>query len=133
MKRMHVNVTVANVEQSLRFYTELFQAPPTLRKPDYARWVLDDPRVNFAISRCGPRPGVNHLGLQVDDDTELTELYARMERAGGPQRDEGETTCCYARSTKRWLRDPQGVNWEAFITHGEAEAGDRCSAESASG
>lgn len=120
MKRLHVNVKVNDIASSERFYTELFATEPTVRKPDYAKWMLDDPRVNFAISRCGAEAGINHLGIQVERPEELAEVYERLERAGGATLDEGETTCCYARSTKQWIADPQGVLWEAFQTHAPA-------------
>lgn len=120
MKRLHVNVNVKDLEASLRFYSTLFAAEPTIRKPDYAKWMLEDPRVNFAISTSGSRPGIAHLGIQVEDAGELAEVYARLEQAGGATLDEGETTCCYARSTKQWIEDPQGVPWETFLTHGQS-------------
>lgn len=120
MKRLHVNVGVDDVAQSVRFYTRLFDAQPTVLKDDYARWMLEDPRVNFAISRHGGARGVNHLGIQAENADELDEIYARLDRAGGATLDEGDTTCCYARSTKRWIEDPQGVAWETFLTHGSS-------------
>ena len=120
MKRLHVNLSVDDLTASVRFYTRLFDAEPSLLEPDYARWMLDDPRVNFALSTRGGTRGVDHLGIQAESETELDEVYARLERAGGPILDEGETTCCYARSRKRWIGDPQGVAWEAFLTHGES-------------
>lgn len=122
MKRLHVHVSVQDLEASVRFYSTLFAAEPSVRKSDYAKWMLDDPRVNFAISdcACASNPGVDHLGIQVEGEAELAEVYARLQQAGGPTLDEGETTCCYARSTKQWIEDPQGVNWETFLTHGES-------------
>lgn len=122
MKRLHVNVSVSNLDTSIRFYSTLFAAEPSVRKDDYAKWMLDDPRVNFSISTCscGSQPGIAHLGIQVEDRQELDDVFARLQQAGGPTLDEGETTCCYARSTKQWIRDPQGVEWETFLTHGEA-------------
>jgi catechol 2,3-dioxygenase-like lactoylglutathione lyase family enzyme len=121
MKRLHVNLAVADVSDSVRFYTALFAAEPTVLKDDYAKWMLDDPRVNFAISkRGGGTPGVNHLGIQVDDRDELVEVYGRLKEARGPVLEEGETTCCYAQSEKSWIFDPQGVAWETFFTHGES-------------
>lgn len=120
MKRLHVNVSVNDLEASVRFYSTLFAAEPTVRKSDYAKWMLEDPRVNFAISTAGSGAGIAHLGIQVEDPEELNEVYARLERAGGPTLNEGETTCCYARSTKQWIQDPQGVSWETFLTHGES-------------
>lgn len=121
MKRLHVNVNVQDIDQSIRFYSTLFAAEPTVLKNDYAKWMLDDPIVNFAISQCGSGTGIAHLGIQAEDETELAEVYGRLQNAGGPTLDEGETTCCYARSNKQWIEDPQGVSWETFYTHGESE------------
>ena len=120
MKRLHVHVAVDNLDASIRFYSHLFAAGPTVRKPDYAKWMLEDPRVNFAISSGSGSPGVQHLGIQVEDRTELAEVYARLERAEGPVVAEGETTCCYAHSEKSWIEDPQGVQWETFLTSGQS-------------
>jgi catechol 2,3-dioxygenase-like lactoylglutathione lyase family enzyme len=120
MKRLHVNLGVEDLVASVRFYTTLFATPPTVLKDDYARWMLEDPRVNFAISTRSAAAGVNHLGIQVEDEAELAEVYGRLEAAGGATLDEGETTCCYARSSKQWIDDPQGVSWETFLTHGES-------------
>lgn len=120
MKRLHVNLSVEDLDASVRFYARLFAAEPGVLKSDYARWMLDDPRVNFAISTRQPGRGVNHLGIQAEDDAELAEVYARLQQAGGPVLDEGDTTCCYAHSTKRWITDPEGVAWETFLTRGEA-------------
>jgi catechol 2,3-dioxygenase-like lactoylglutathione lyase family enzyme len=120
MKRLHVHVAVKEIETSVRFYSQLFAVEPTVRKPDYAKWMLEDPRVNFAISRRGAPAGVQHLGIQVEDRTELEEVYARLKGAEGPMIEEGETLCCYARSEKSWIGDPQGVQWETFLTSGES-------------
>ncbi len=120
MKRLHVNLSVDDLDASVRFYSRLFAAKPGVLKPDYARWMLEDPRVNFAISTRQPGHGVNHLGIQAEDDDELAEVYERLQEAGGPVLNEGETTCCYARSTKQWITDPQGVAWETFLTRGES-------------
>jgi len=119
MKRLHVHVSVTDLDASVRFYSQLFATDPTVRKPDYAKWMLEDPRVNFAISRRDSRPGVQHLGIQVEDRAELAEVYERLRSAEGPLIEQGgETTCCYARSEKSWIEDPQGVQWEAFLTTG---------------
>jgi catechol 2,3-dioxygenase-like lactoylglutathione lyase family enzyme len=118
MKRLHVHIAVKDLEASVRFYSLLFAAPPGVHKPDYAKWLLEDPRVNFAISQRGGEPGVQHLGIQVADRAELTEVYERLQRAEGPVIEEGETVCCYARSEKAWIEDPQGVQWETFLTTG---------------
>jgi catechol 2,3-dioxygenase-like lactoylglutathione lyase family enzyme len=120
MKRMHVHVSVSDLEASIRFYSTLFAAAPTVRKVDYAKWMLEDPRVNFAISQRGAAAGIEHLGIQVDDGAELQEVYARLKSADRPVLEEGQTTCCYARSEKSWIEDPQGVQWETFLTTGES-------------
>lgn len=122
MKRFHVHVSVENLDQSIRFYSTLFAAEPTVVKPDYAKWMLDDPRVNFAISQRGEQRGVDHLGLQVDDRSELKEISDRLDSAGRELYDRGEAHCCYARSDKAWVRDPQGVSWETFFTFGQETA-----------
>ena len=107
--------------QSIHFYTALFAAEPIVAKPDYAKWMLDDPRVNFAIStHGGGAPGVDHLGIQVETPCELHEVYERLQQADRPVLEEGETTCCYAKSEKSWITDPQGVSWETFLTSGES-------------
>jgi len=121
MKRLHVHMSVANLDQSIRFYSTLFAAEPTVKKPDYAKWMLEDPRVNFAIStHSGRAAGVDHLGIQVEDGGELQEVYGRLKEAEGPVLEEGKTTCCYAQSEKSWVADPSGVSWEAFHTTGES-------------
>jgi catechol 2,3-dioxygenase-like lactoylglutathione lyase family enzyme len=120
MKRMHVHVAVDDLDRSIGFYSALFAATPAVVKPDYAKWMLDDPRVNFAISTRGKQPGLDHLGIQVDSKHELGDVYARLRAAGGPVLEEGQTTCCYARSEKSWIEDPAGISWETFLTTGEA-------------
>ena len=120
MKRLHVHVGVENLDQSIQFYSTLFAAKPTVTKHDYAKWMLDDPRVNFAVSSGNARTGIEHLGIQADGAEELGEVYRRLEAADRPVIDEGSTTCCYAKSEKSWIADPDGVLWEAFHTHGEA-------------
>ena len=120
MKRFHVHVAVANLDESLRFYSTLFATQPTVRKPDYAKWMLDDPRVNFAISQRSAEAGIEHLGIQAETEAELGEVYGRLEQAGRPIVEEKATTCCYAKSDKQWVDDPQGIAWETFLTHGEA-------------
>ncbi|HEX8365355.1 MAG TPA: ArsI/CadI family heavy metal resistance metalloenzyme [Allosphingosinicella sp.] len=121
MKRLHVHVGVEDLDRSIGFYSTLFGAPPSVAKDDYAKWMLDDPRVNFAIS-SGRRggTGIEHLGIQVESGEELAEVHGRLRNAGRPLLEEGETTCCYARSEKSWVSDPDGVVWEAFHTIGEA-------------
>ena len=120
MKRLHVHVSVKDLDASVRFYSQLFATDPTVHKSDYAKWMLEDPRVNFAISQRDRRPGVQHLGIQVEDRAELAEVYERLRHAERPVIEEGETTCCYARSEKSWIDDPQGVQWETFLTTGES-------------
>lgn len=139
MKRFHVHLHVDDLAQNIAFYSRLFNAEPTRVERDYAKWMLDDPRVNFAISTRGARPGLDHLGFQVDDAEELAELKARAESADMALLDEGQTTCCYARSSKHWITDPQGVAWEHFHTLGDiplfneaaAPAGAACCAPAA--
>jgi catechol 2,3-dioxygenase-like lactoylglutathione lyase family enzyme len=121
MKRLHVHVAVADLTQSIGFYSTLFGSAPTVTKPDYAKWMLDDPRVNFAIStRAGGAHGVDHLGIQVESDGELRELASRLKAAGETTRDQEATTCCYAQSNKAWVNDPSGIRWETFFTFGAA-------------
>lgn len=116
MKRFHVHVHVEDLDKSVAFYSALFGAQPSRTEADYAKWMLDDPRVNFAISNRGGAIGVDHLGLQTDDAAELAELKSRAQAADMALEDEGETTCCYARSEKHWVTDPQGIAWEHFHT-----------------
>src|SRR6266852_241155 len=120
MKRMHVHVGVENLEQSIGFYSALFATQPAVVKSDYAKWMLDDPRVNFAISTRGKQPGLDHLGIQVEGKGELSDVYARLRQAGGTILEQGQTTCCYARSEKSWIDDPAGISWETFLTTGES-------------
>jgi catechol 2,3-dioxygenase-like lactoylglutathione lyase family enzyme len=117
MKRFHVHVHVEDLAKSIAFYSKMFAAEPARVESDYAKWMLEDPRINFAISNRGSANlGVDHLGLQTDDAAELAELKARARAADMTLLDEGETTCCYARSEKHWVTDPQGVAWEHFNT-----------------
>ena len=122
MKRMHIHVGVESLDQGIKFYSALFDKPPVKTKSDYAKWMLDDPRLNFAISTRTGSTGVNHLGLQVDEEGEMEELRERLKRADMSLFDEGETVCCYARSDKSWVTDPAGVAWEAYRTMAEARA-----------
>ena len=131
MKRMHVHVAVENLDTAIGFYSTLFAVPPTVRKPDYAKWMLDDPRVNFAISMRGQKAGLNHLGIQVENERELAAVCGRLSAADGPVLDEGKTTCCYAQSEKAWIDDPAGISWEAFLTTGEATVYGKSKPESA--
>ena len=120
MMRLHVHVAVDDLARSIGFYSALFNEQPSVVKPDYAKWMLDDPRVNFAISARGRAPGLDHLGIQVEDKAELNEVYARLRKAGGDIIEQGETSCCYARSEKSWIDDPAGISWETFHTTGES-------------
>jgi catechol 2,3-dioxygenase-like lactoylglutathione lyase family enzyme len=120
MKRFHVHVGVANLDQSIAFYSSLFGTEPTTTKADYAKWILEDPRVNFAISsKAGVNLGVEHLGIQAENADELSDIYAKLQASGRPVLNEGEAQCCYAQSSKNWVTDPDGVIWEAFHSHGE--------------
>jgi catechol 2,3-dioxygenase-like lactoylglutathione lyase family enzyme len=135
MKRLHVHVSVNDLAQSIRFYSTLFATEPTVVKPDYAKWMLEDPRVNFAISISGGDhtgnvdigdraarriAGISHLGIQAEDETELAEVYDRLAQAERPIVEAKNATCCYAKSDKQWIADPQGVPWETFFTYGES-------------
>jgi len=120
MKRLHVNVHVSNVNESVSFYNALFNAQPTVSKVDYAKWMLDDPRVNFSISLTKAATGVAHLGIQAESEVELKELYSNIEKADAKMREEGHTVCCYAQSEKSWVKDPQNIEWEVFHTYGES-------------
>ena len=120
MKRLHIHVSVERLDASVRFYSTLFASDPTVIKPDYAKWMLDDPHVNFAISTRSGTLGLDHLSMQVETPDELNEVYGRLGRADAPVLDEGMTTCCYARSEKSWITDPQGLSWETFLTTGES-------------
>jgi catechol 2,3-dioxygenase-like lactoylglutathione lyase family enzyme len=119
MKRFHVHVVVADLEQNIRFYSTVFGTAPTVVKDDYAKWMLDEPRVNFAISSRGAQPGVDHLGFQVDSDEELDGLRAQVAQADIATLDQPAAACCYARSDKYWTTDPQGIAWETFRTLGD--------------
>src|SRR5690554_3433279 len=121
MKRMHIHVGVDNIDQAVSFYSALFGAQPDKLKPDYAKWMLDDPRINFAISTRSGKTGLDHLGIQVDDEAELSELRKRISQAEIDVFDEGETVCCYAESDKSWVQDPAGIAWEAYQTMGDAQ------------
>jgi len=120
MKRFHVHVNVTDLNQSIRFYSQLFGAEPSVLETDYAKWMLDDPRVNFAISQRERAAGVDHLGLQAENPAELEQIGARLKAADAVRLAEVGTTCCYAESDKYWSEDPQGLRWESFYTHGAA-------------
>jgi catechol 2,3-dioxygenase-like lactoylglutathione lyase family enzyme len=116
MKRLHVHVAVHDLEQSIRFYSALFAAQPAVKKDDYAKWMLDDPRVNFAISTRAKRAGLDHLGIQAEDGAELEELGSRLAQADVAITAQKGASCCYAKSDKYWTLDPQGIAWESFHT-----------------
>ena len=116
MKRFHVHVSVNDLDGNVKFYSTMFGMPPTVLKPDYAKWMLDDPRINFAISSRGVTPGVDHLGVQVESESELTELRRQVAEANIARLDQASAECCYARSDKYWTTDPQGIAWETFHT-----------------
>ena len=121
MKRLHVGAQVKDLDASIRFYTALFGSVPTVTRDDYAKWMLEDPRVNFSITARGKAGGVDHLGIQVESEDELAEAKDRLEKADLSLLDSGEITCCYARSNKHWVIDPDGVPWETFQTHALAD------------
>lgn len=121
MTRLHIHISVENLDRSTKFYSALFGAEPVKQKSDYAKWELDDPRVNFAISARGVAPGVDHLGIQAEGETEMDVLRERIKQADMQTFDEGETTCCYARSDKTWVQDPGGIAWETYRTMEDAE------------
>jgi len=120
VNRFHVHLNVSNLDDSIRFYSQLFASQPAVVKGDYAKWMLEDPRVNFAISTTGRAPGIDHLGIQVDTGDELAQLGKRLDTAGSTVVPEPDATCCYARSDKMWTEDPQGTRWETFHTFGDA-------------
>ena len=122
MKRFHVHIAVEDLARSISFYSAMFGAAPVVLKDDYAKWMLDDPRVNIAISTRARNPGVDHLGVQVESGEELAEFSGRLKAAGEATRDQEATTCCYAKSDKSWVNDPTGVRWETFFTFGDATA-----------
>jgi catechol 2,3-dioxygenase-like lactoylglutathione lyase family enzyme len=138
MKRLHVSVAVSDLDNSVQFYSTLFDAEPTVLKSDYAKWMLEDPRVNFSISSRGTNKGVDHLGIQVEDDVELAAVAGRLARADEAVHEQKATTCCYARSNKAWVHDPEGVAWETFHTfaastvYGEDRADDAAAESEAS-
>ena len=125
MKRMHVHVAVPDISNAIGFYSALFARQPAVVKPDYAKWMLEDPRVNFAISTRGRQPGLDHLGIQVEDGRNSTRSTRACDRRAAPSSSKGQTSCCYARSEKSWIDDPAGISWETFLTTGEnTEYGD---------
>lgn len=120
MKRFHVHVAVDDLAKSVSFYSVMFGTEPSVLKEDYAKWMLDDPRINFAISSRGRKPGLDHLGLQVENESDLQEVSQRLQSAGEAVLEQEATTCCYAESSKAWATDPAGIPWETFLTTGES-------------
>ena len=121
MKRIHIHMGVEKLDEAIRFYSAIFGAQPVKTKPDYAKWMLEDPRVNFAISTRASKMGVDHLGIQVEENHELEELRERLKTGDLAVFDEGETVCCYANSEKSWVQDPAGIPWEAYRTMDDAQ------------
>lgn len=133
MKRLHIHLGVKNIDDSVRFYSALFGADPVKHKPDYAKWMLDDPHVNFAISTRAGKTGVDHMGIQVDNVDELNAIRAQMSDANISTHSDGETTCCYAKSEKSWVEDPNGMAWEAYHTMEDAQIFSAADIQSESG
>ena len=132
MKRFHVHVAVPDLEKGIRFYSTMFGAEPSVVKDDYAKWMIEDPRINFAISQRGGESGINHLGFQVDEASELKDIHSRLQSADAGVTQETNVACCYARSDKYWVTDPAGVAWESFHSlgtvpffHGEAKEAEK--------
>ena len=121
MKRLHLSFNVVDLNKSIAFYSNIFKAPPSVHKEDYAKWMLDDPRVNFVLEATTGKPGFGHAGIQAEAEEELTDLFERMKSAEAPYLPEGVTTCCYHKSEKSWTADPDGVMWEAFHTFHESD------------
>jgi catechol-2,3-dioxygenase len=132
MKRFHIHVGVKNIDQAVQFYSTLFGQEPAKLKPDYAKWMLEDPRINFAISTRVGKQGVDHLGMQVDEDAELEQITTRLKNADLGVYGESETTCCYAESKKAWVQDPAGIAWEAYRTMADTEVFNKESADESS-
>lgn len=116
MKRFHIHIAVDNLPQNIQYYSALFAAQPTVTQDDYVKWMLDDPRINFAISQRGAKPGLNHLGLQVNSAEELAEVHQRLQTLSSDIIEQKDAACCYAKSDKYWVNDPQGIAWESFHT-----------------
>jgi catechol-2,3-dioxygenase len=121
MKRMHVHMGVKSIDEAVKFYSALFGAEPTKQMPDYAKWMLEDPKLNFAISTRSGKEGVEHLGIQVENEAELSEMRQRLSQTEVDVIEEGERVCCYAESNKSWVQDPAGIAWEAYQTMGDAQ------------
>ena len=119
MKRFHVNLSVTDLPKSIAFYSSLFGVSPSVEKKDYAKWLLDNPRVNFSISTHGAQSGIDHVGIQAEDEDEFNEIRNRLNKADTQVLDQPNVTCCYSQSSKVWVYDPDGVAWETFLTHGQ--------------
>lgn len=117
MKRLHINLTTADLSRSIAFYNELFEQAPTVLKADYAKWLLDNPRVNFSLSTHGGTPGIDHLGIEAEEPAEFERMRAQLRDSANEIFEQPDVTCCYANSSKTWVRDPNGVSWETFISH----------------
>lgn len=130
MKRLHVNLLVKEIDETVGFYNALFNAKPTVTKPDYVKWMLEDPKVNFSISLSQSKVGLNHLGIQAESEEELKEIYANIKNSDAVMDEEGHTVCCYTQSEKAWVNDPQNIKWEAFHSYGESEVNSITSSES---
>ena len=133
MKRFHVHVAVPDLQESVRFYSTMFGAEPAVVKPDYAKWMLEDPSVNFAISQRGGKAGINHLGFQVDEAGELAQIQSRLEAADAGGLEERNVACCYAQSDKYWVTDPAGIAWESFQSLGTVPFYNGAQADAAEG
>ena len=120
MKRFHVNISVSDLQQSVRFYEQLFAQTPTMLKDDYAKWMLDDPKINFSLTTHGSHKGIDHIGLQSEDKAEFEQLRQRLHDADMSTFEQPDVTCCYAQSSKSWVRDPDNVAWEIFVSNGES-------------
>lgn len=116
MKRLHINLAVKDLDRSIAFYSHLFASEPTLQKKDYAKWMLEDPKVNFSLTTRGFKTGIDHIGIQVNDELELAEIRERLVKADSPILDQPDVQCCYAHSKKSWIRDPDGIAWETFLS-----------------
>ena len=121
MKRLHISFSVTDLDKSIAFYSTLFGEQPSVKRDDYAKWMLDDPRINLVVETANDSPGFTHAGIQVDNSEELAEVFTAMKSAEAPYLPEGMTNCCYHKSEKSWTADPDGVMWEAFFTHHQTE------------
>jgi catechol 2,3-dioxygenase-like lactoylglutathione lyase family enzyme len=121
MARMHIHISVDDLDGSIDFYSTIFGSKPTTQKTDYAKWLLDNPSINFAISSRGFKPGIEHIGIQAENEDEMSDIRSRLEQGAIETFDDGQTVCCYAESDKSWIRDPSGIPWETYFTMKEAQ------------